>query len=119
MKAHKKEGTLESYVIGFSLSGLLTLSSYLVVTQNLIPKDITIGVIIFLALLQFVVQSIFFLHLDKENGPRWNLAVFLSALSIVALVVIGSIWIMTHLNYNMMPNEVIQDYIQYDEGISK
>lgn len=119
MSTHKKEGTIGSYIVGFTLSALLTLSSYLVVTQNLIPKDITVGVIIFLALLQFIVQSIYFLHLDKENGPRWNLSVFLSALSLVDLIVIGSIWIMTHLNYNMMPNNIIQNYIQSDEGISK
>ncbi len=119
MTTRKKEGTESSLLIGFVLSILLTVSSYLVVTQHLLPNDMIIAVVIFLALLQFVVQAIFFLHLDKESGPRWNLVIFLSTLSIVIMVIIGSLWIMTHLNYNMMPNEVIQDYIQYDEGISK
>lgn len=119
MTTRKKEGTASSLLIGFVLSILLTVSSYLVVTQHLLPNDMIIAVVIFLALLQFVVQAIFFLHLDKESGPRWNLAIFLSTLSIVVMVIIGSLWIMTHLNYNMMPNEIIQDYVQYDEGISK
>ena len=119
MSTNKQEGTIGSYIIGLTLSALLTLSSYLVVTQNLIPKDMMIAVVIFLALLQFVVQAIFFLHLDKENGPRWNLLAFIATLSIVVMVVFGSIWIMTHLNYNMMPDDMIQDYIQYDEGISR
>lgn len=119
MSIKSKEGTISSYVIGFVLSALLTLSSYLVVTQNLVPKDMIIAIIIFLALLQFLVQAIFFLHLDKETGPRWNLLIFLSTLSIVILVVIGSIWIMTHLNYNMMPQEDVGSYIKYDEGIMK
>lgn len=119
MSINKREGTMSSYITGFVLSIILTLSSYLVVTQNLIPKEMVIAVIIFLALLQFVVQAIFFLHLDKETGPRWNLIVFLSTLSIVILVVIGSIWIMTHLNYNVMPQGDVGNYIKYDEGIAK
>lgn len=119
MTNHKEEGTTSSLIIGFVLSVLLTVSSYLVVTQRLLPSDMIIAVVVFLALLQFVVQAIFFLHLDKESGPRWNLVIFLSTLSIVAMVIIGSLWIMTHLNYNMMPNSIIQDYIQYDEGISE
>ena len=119
MSINKREGTMSSYITGFVLSIILTLSSYLVVTQNLIPKEMVIAVIIFLALLQFVVQAIFFLHLDKETGPRWNLIVFLSTLSIVILVVIGSIWIMTHLNYNVMPQKDVGNYIKYDEGIAK
>ena len=119
MSINKREGTMSSYITGFVLSIILTLSSYLVVTQNLIPKEMVIAVVIFLALLQFVVQAIFFLHLDKETGPRWNLIVFLSTLSIVILVVIGSIWIMTHLNYNVMPQEDVGNYIKYDEGIAK
>lgn len=111
-------GTLTSLGIGFVLSLILTISSYLVVTQQLVSNP-TIPLIIFsLAFLQFVVQMIFFLHLDKESGPRWNFLVFMSTAFVVLLVVVGSIWIMTHLNYNMMSRDM-NKYMQSEEGIYK
>lgn len=111
-------GTVASLSIGFILSILLTLSAYLVVVEGLIPSPFVVVVIMSLAFLQFVVQMIFFLHLDKEEGPRWNLLMFLSTASLVLLVVIGSIWIMTHLNYNMMTRDM-NKYMQSEERIYK
>lgn len=111
-------GTIISLSLGFVLSLLLTISSYMVVTQQLLVGPSASFVILTLAFLQFVVQMIFFLHLDKENGPRWNLMVFISTVFVVLLVVVGSIWIMTHLNYNMMSRDM-NKYMQNEEGIYK
>jgi len=35
---------------------------------------------------------------------------------VVGIVAFGSLWIMYHLNYNMMPHEV-ETYIQQEENI--
>lgn len=109
----KSHGTISSLSIGFALSVLLTLSAYLVVVEKLIPGSLVVAAIILLALMQFVVQMIFFLHLDKESGPRWNLIIFLSTISVVLIVVVGSLWIMNNLNHNMMPNMNILDRSNY------
>lgn len=111
-------GTITSLSIGFVLSLLLTLSSYFAVINHLLPAPFLVGAVLFLACMQFVVQIIFFLHLDKESGKRWKTIVFISTIPMVLLVVIGSIWIMTHLNYNMMPKDVNQ-YMQKEEAIYK
>ena len=97
--------TLSSRLIGFVASLILTGAAFLIVIKpSFFRLDVkmAINVILLLALLQFVVQSIFFLNLLSEKGPRWNLVVFASTLSVLIIIIAGSIWIMNHLNYNMM-----------------
>ncbi|HSX04551.1 MAG TPA: cytochrome C oxidase subunit IV family protein [Rhabdochlamydiaceae bacterium] len=89
---------------GFFLSLLLTLAAFFIVIRpdffNMGVKA-TIIVLFILAVLQFIVQSLFFINLWQEKGPRWNLVIFASTISIIVIVIAGSIWIMNHLNYNM------------------
>ena len=105
MKYHK--GLLKSYIIGFILSIILTLLAYIPVWMQVNANHMTfsheliIMFIIPLAFLQMLVQLLFFLHLGQESKPRWKLAMLISFFSIVLIVVIASIWIMQHLNYNM------------------
>jgi len=112
--------TLGGYVWGFALSIVCTLAAYIVTEIHInsahesIPHEVLIPVILALAVAQLVIQLVFFLHLNKEAGPRWQLAVFLSTIGLVLIVVVGSLWIMQHLNYNMTPQQ-INDYLQ-DQG---
>ena len=50
----------------------------------------------------------FFLHLGKETKPRWKLYVFGFMVSVVLIIVFGSIWIMNNLNYRMTPAQINQ-----------
>ncbi len=97
--------SLSSRIIGYAASLVLTLVAFLIIFQpgffNLGTKD-AIFVILILALLQFIVQSVCFLNVWKEKGPRWNLVVFVSTISIILIILVASIWIMHHLNCNMM-----------------
>jgi cytochrome o ubiquinol oxidase operon protein cyoD len=100
------ELSLASRVFGFIASLLLTLGAFfLVVRPEFFHLKVqTVVIVIFvLAALQFAVQSFCFIHLWQEKGIRWNLFVFLSTLSIVLVIIIFSIWVMTHLDKNMMP----------------
>jgi cytochrome o ubiquinol oxidase operon protein cyoD len=111
--------TVSRYVTGFVLSLLLTLSTYGIVVSGasgvwLVP---TLGV---LALVQMIVQLIFFLHLGEEAKPRWRILSFLFMAGALTIIVAGSIWIMANLNYNMMnmtPDEK-ENYMlkEYDKG---
>jgi cytochrome o ubiquinol oxidase operon protein cyoD len=92
--------SLTSRIIGFLLSLLLTILSFFIISYPV--PNWTKAIILTLAILQATVQSICFLNVLSEKGPRWNLVVFVSTLSIVLIIVIFSIWIMDHLNYNMM-----------------
>ncbi len=106
MKRESFHKTLSSRLIGYGASLVLTLTAYLIV---LYPEFFSfnahtaLSVIFILALLQGAVQAICFLHILSERGPRWNLVIFISTISMIIIIVVGSIWIMHHLNYNMMP----------------
>lgn len=118
--SHNK-GSVRSYTFGFVFSIILTLSSYFVYllyknSESAITLEIAVASIMSLAVLQLITQLIFFLHLGVDTGSRWRLGIFVSTISIILLVVIGSIWIMYHLNYNMMPENVDQ-YMMEKEAI--
>jgi len=121
-----KNATLKSYVAGFGLSILLTLGAYFlanahVQSGHLWPSShqLLVAWLVGLALVQFVVQLIFFLHLGRETKPRWNLLVFGFMGLVVAILVFGSLWIMNNLNYNMMPPADTNTYMEHEEGIHK
>ncbi len=106
-----------SYVIGFVLSLGLTLSAYYVVVNGLLTGWGLLWAIIGLAVTQLVVQLLFFLHLGREDRPRWNLMAFLFMLLVLIILVFGSLWIMTNLNYHMVSPDETDTSIIDDEGI--
>ena len=110
LRPESNRGRLMSYVTGFILSMVLTLSAYGLVTHEVLSRTVVVSLIIGLALIQFVVQLIFFLHLSQESRPRWRLMVFLLMALIVAILVFGSLWIMQNLNYHMVsPTQMHQN----------
>ena len=108
--------TLKPYIIGFILSIILTFLAFFVVNQHVTSKlfsyELVIFIILSLALAQLFVQLFFFLHMGKEKKPRWNLFVFVTFSGMILLIVIASLWIMYHLNYNMMPHEMEQKILE-------
>jgi cytochrome o ubiquinol oxidase operon protein cyoD len=111
---------LHSYAIGFILSIFLTLVAYLFVEYRIFASQILLYTIMGLALLQLLVQLVFFLHLDHESGPRWNLATFISTISVILIMVIGSLWIMHNLNsYHTMSETQTNDYLLHEEGLHR
>ncbi|MFZ1301485.1 MAG: cytochrome o ubiquinol oxidase subunit IV [Candidatus Microsaccharimonas sp.] len=106
-----------SYIVGFGLSIVTTLMAYFFVVNELWPKETLIYVVMGIAVVQLVVQLVFFLHLGRGN--RWKLLTFIFAMLVVLIVVVGSLWIMQNLDYNMMhmsPDEM-QQYMVENEGI--
>lgn len=93
---------MRSYLAGFAWSILFTLIPYFIVTEHLLGQQSIVFAITLFAIAQLTVQVIFFLHLHKKSKPHWNIVVFIFTLLIVAFLVVGSLWIMYHLNYNMM-----------------
>ncbi len=94
--------TLTSLTIGFLLSLGLTVSAYLVAVGNVKDGMTAVGVLVVLAATQLVIQLVFFLHFGEEKRPRWNMWSFVFMALVLFIVVAGSMWIMYHLNYNMM-----------------
>jgi len=112
----KYHATLGAYVSGFVMSLLLTLLAYLLVVKDVVDASFVVPAIVVLAVVQFVVQLIFFLHLGRETKPRWNMMAFLFMLLVVFIVVAGSLWIMANLDYNMSHNTDSYLLKQKDKG---
>jgi cytochrome o ubiquinol oxidase operon protein cyoD len=91
-------------ITGFIASLVLTFAAYFIILHpEFINFDIktTVIFIFILAIMQSLVQLIFFIEVWKEEGIRWNLIIFISTMSIIFIIIFFSIWIMNHLNYNM------------------
>ncbi|MGO4549036.1 cytochrome o ubiquinol oxidase subunit IV [Paenibacillus sp. 2TAB23] len=89
-------GSMKSYVIGFLFSIILTIIPLVVVMNDMLGKTATTVLILIMAILQFAVQLIFFMHIRDEEKPRFNLMALIFGLVILLTIVVGSIWIMTY-----------------------
>ncbi|HEX7041737.1 MAG TPA: cytochrome o ubiquinol oxidase subunit IV [Patescibacteria group bacterium] len=111
-----KKIKISTYVLGFLMSVILTLLAYfLAVTKTSFDSFILIVIFMVLALIQLIVQLVFFLHMANESRPRWNLLFFMTTLGGILILIVGSIWIMYHLNYNMTPQQ-INNYVESQDG---
>jgi cytochrome o ubiquinol oxidase operon protein cyoD len=104
------------------LSLILTLAAFIPVfihtnTSHMsFPHELLIPYLIVLALIQLVIQLVFFLHFGREEKPYFNALFLFYITGMILIVVIGSIWIMTHLNYNMT-SAGMEKHLINDEGI--
>jgi cytochrome o ubiquinol oxidase operon protein cyoD len=89
-------GSLKSYTIGFILSIVLTIIPLVIVMNGLLSKKATTVLILLVAILQFAVQLIFFMHIRDEEKPRYNLMALILGLVILVTIVAGSVWIMMY-----------------------
>lgn len=115
MNERDVNGTVWSYSSGYVLSILLTLAAYFLVTRHTFSGWSLGYVITALAVLQFFVQLVFFLHVGRRANRRWNLMALAFMIIIVFILVVGSIWIMHNLNYRMTPQQINQ-YMQDQDG---
>jgi len=96
------QGTVSSYAIGFGGCLLFTLAAYFLFAEHLLAGlSLHLGLAA-LGVLQACFYLYFYLELGKEQKPHWNMIVFLFMLMVTVILVAGSIWIMYHLNYNLM-----------------
>ena len=58
-----------------------------------------------LAIAQMGVHLVFFLHITSGPDSVNNVMALAFGLLIVILLVFGSLWIITHLDHNLMPME--------------
>lgn len=93
--------TLTRYTIGFVLSLLLTFIVYVLAVGVGGGFWMIVGISL-LAVVQMIVQLVYFLHLGEEAKPRQKLISYMVMIVTVLIIVFGSLWIMKNMNYNMM-----------------
>jgi cytochrome o ubiquinol oxidase subunit IV len=91
------------YLLGLGLAILLTATSFFVAGTDLVWQPSIPVAIVVLAIAQMGVHLAFFLHITTGPDNTNNVLALAFGLLIVVLVIAGSLWIMGHLNHNMMP----------------
>ncbi|MGL4312544.1 MAG: cytochrome o ubiquinol oxidase subunit IV [Sphingomonas sp.] len=94
---------LRSYAIGLALAAGLTLASFWAVGTHLIYGPAIPVALAALAIAQMGIHLVFFLHITTDPDNTNNALALAFGVLIVFLVIAGSLWIMWHLNHNMMP----------------
>ena len=90
-----------SYIVGLGLALLLTGVSFWVASTNTIwGPGVATGLVV-LAIAQMGVHLVFFLHITSGPDNTNNVLALAFGVLIVFLVMIGTIWIMAHMNNNM------------------
>ena len=93
----------QNYVLGLVLATGLTIASFWAVGTHLIyGPGIPVAIATF-AIAQMGIHLVFFLHITTAPDNTNNVLALAFGILIVSVVTIGSLWIMAHLNHNMMP----------------
>ena len=91
-----------SYVIGLGLAALLTIVSFFIARTTLVWEPSIPVALAVLAIAQMGVHLVFFLHITTGPDNVNNVLALAFGVLIVFLVIVGSLWIMAHMNHNMM-----------------
>jgi cytochrome o ubiquinol oxidase operon protein cyoD len=102
-----------AYVIGLGLALLLTgVSFWVASTSTLWGPGVAVGLVV-LAIAQMGVHLVFFLHITSGPDNTNNVLALAFGVLIVFLVMVGTIWIMAHMNMNVgMPSEMMNLHTQ-------
>lgn len=89
---------------GFVLAVILTVIPFgIVMGGGFDSRALTIAVVVLCAVAQVLVHMIYFLHMNSNAEEGWTLLSTVFTIVIVMIMLAGSLWVMFHLNTNMMP----------------
>jgi cytochrome o ubiquinol oxidase operon protein cyoD len=102
-------GSVLGYSVGLGFALLLTATSFFITKTDVFwGPGLPVGLAV-LAIAQMGVHLVFFLHIGTAPDNTNNVLALAFGILIVTLVVSGSLWIMAHLNANMMPPSAIME----------
>jgi cytochrome o ubiquinol oxidase operon protein cyoD len=104
---HEAVEDIGSYLIGLGLATLLTIVSFFIAGTTLVWGPSIPVALAVLAIAQMGVHLAFFLHITTGPDNLNNVMALAFGVLIVFLIIVGSLWIMAHMNHNMMPMEKI------------
>jgi len=96
-------GSLRGYLIGFGLSVILTAIPFWLVMARPLAAGPTAVLIVGFAVVQVLVHMVYFLHMNRRSEGGWTMIALVFTIIVVAIAVSGSMWVMHHLETNMMP----------------
>lgn len=98
----ESHGSQKEYVQGLILSIVLTVIPFGLVMADAVSGAVAIAIIMVFAMAQLLVQAIYFLHMNSSSEQSWNVSTGVYTLLIFVTLILGSVWIFTHLHHNML-----------------
>ena len=101
---HAAHGSMKDYVTGFVLAVILTAIPFWLVMDKKIESPSSMAMVLLaFAAVQIVVHIKYFLHMNGKSEGGWNMLAMIFTIVVVGITLAGSLWVMYHLNHNMMP----------------
>jgi len=95
--------TLRTYLTGFLVAAVLTAVAFWIVMADPVSGTVAATIVVALAVTQILVQTYSFLHVNTRAQEGWILTAYVFTCVLILIAIGGSLWIMFHLNTNMMP----------------
>ncbi len=93
---------LRTYLIGLGLATVMTIASFWAAQTHLIyGPGISVAIVV-LAIAQMGIHLVFFLHITTAPDNTNNVLALALGVLIVFVLVFGTVWVMAHMNHNMM-----------------
>jgi cytochrome o ubiquinol oxidase subunit IV len=109
--------TMRGYMTGFGLSVVLTAIPFWLVMSRALDSTLATALIIMaFAIVQIFVHMVYFLHMDAKAEGGWTVMALIFTLVLVIIALTGSLWIMYHLDTNMMPGMMEGDMQEMEGG---
>ena len=96
-----REG-VRSYVLGLAIAIVLTIASFWVARTHIIYGPSIPVALVALAIAQMGIHLVFFLHITTAPDNTNNVLALAFGMLIVFVLVFGTVWVMAHMNHNMM-----------------
>ncbi len=93
---------VRGYLLGLALAILLTVASFWAAQTNLIYRPGVPIALVVLAVAQMGIHLVFFLHITTAPDNTNNVLALAFGVLIVFVLVFGTVWVMAHMNHNMM-----------------
>ena len=103
VSGHEIAEGLLGYIVGLFLAALITAVAFFLVGTSLVWQPSIPVALLVLAVAQMGVHLVFFLHITTGPDNTNNVLALAFGVLIVGLIIVGSMWIMTNMNHNMMP----------------
>ena len=96
--------TVRGYLTGYLLAVALTVAAFWIAMSGVVESSTTAGLILIgLGIVQIFVHMVYFLHMNPRSEGGWNLIALIFTAVLLVIVLIGTLWVMHHMNGNMMP----------------
>jgi cytochrome o ubiquinol oxidase subunit IV len=96
------KNAIRGYLTGLAFASALTVASFWAARTGLIYGPGVPIALVVLAVAQMGIHLVFFLHITTAPDNTNNVLALAFGVLIVFVLVFGTVWVMAHMNHNMM-----------------